>query len=118
MSFTYYPHLRQDKQLVFYQDRVNNDVYEGFLESNVNKWHDINATSYSLPVREGNIFVFPSRLLHGVGTKHKESSLESFKNRDDLESSRFCVGGDVILTRKDTKGYNRLLTPIENWRKF
>ena len=120
LSFTYYPHLRQDKQLVFYQDRnkVNNDVYEDFLESNVNEWYDINATSYSLPVREGNIFVFPSRLLHGVGTKHKETSLESFKNRDDLESSRFCVGGDAILTRKDTKGYNKLLTPIENWRKF
>ena len=37
---------------------------------------------------------------------------------ENLKNSRFCVGGDVILTRKNTKNYNRLLTPIENWRKF
>ena len=55
---------------------------------------------------------------HGVGEADNETDLESFKNKNDLINSRFCVGGDVILTRKDTKGYNKLLTPIENWRKF
>ena len=62
ISFTYYPYIHESctQELVFYQDpnRVNNDVYENFLAFNAKEWHDINATSYSLKVNEGDILMF------------------------------------------------------------
>ena len=122
ISFTYYPYIHESctQELVFYQDpnRVNNDVYENFLAFNAKEWHDINATSYSLKVNEGDIFVFPSKLTHGVSEEINNGQAEKFKTIEKLKASRFCVVGDVILTRKDTKDYDRLLMPIENWRKF
>lgn len=123
ISFTYYPHIHEScaQELVFYQDRykVSNDICEEFLEFNVKEWHDINATSYSLKTREGDIFVFPSKLTHSVESdKTSNDEAESFKTIEQLRVSRFCVVGDVILTRKDTKHYDRLLMPIDNWRKF
>ena len=122
ISFTYYPHIHESctQELVFYQDsnRVSNDVYENFLEGNAKEWHDINATSYSLKVYEGDIFVFPSKLTHSVSDKMNNGKAENFKTIEKLKASRFCVVGDAILTRKDTKTYDRLLMPIDNWRKF
>ena len=82
-------------------------------------WNDINASSYSIPVQEGDIFVFPSKLCHSVVNEDIQyNEVESFKTIEDLRRSRFCVVGDALLTRKDTKSYDRLLMPIENWRKF
>jgi len=123
ISFTYYPHINEncEQQLVFHQDveKISNDLYEGFLNHMSKSWNDINATSYSLKVQEGDIFVFPSKLCHSVDIEEKKShEIETFKTTDDLRLSRFCVVGDVVLTRKDTKSYDRLLMPIENWRKF
>ena len=122
ISFTYYPHIHKSRsqQLIFYQDRakISNDIYESFLELNVREWHDINASSYSLPVNEGDIFVFPSKLIHSVTDEMNDGRAENFKTIEELKLSRFCVVGDVVLTRKDTKSYDRLLMPIENWRKF
>ena len=122
ISFTYYPHIHEkykDKQLVFFNEAKSlNEPYDGFFDSLVDGWNNFNCKSYSFPVAEGNIFVCPGNMNHGVGEAENQTTLESFKNKDDLINSRFCVGGDVILTRKDTKDYNGLLTPIENWRKF
>ena len=122
ISFTYYPYIHESRnqQLVFYQDKdkVGNDIYEEFLDFNVKEWHNINATNYSLPVVEGNIFVFPSKLAHGVNSESEIGDSEYFKTIEELKLSRFCVVGDVVLTRKDTKSYDRLLMPIDNWRKF
>ena len=85
-------------------------------------WHDINATSYSIEVNEGDIFVFPSKLTHSV---ENQDGPESFKTIEELKFSRFCVVGDAILTKNEVKdtdksklGYHSMLTPIENWRKF
>ena len=95
----------------------NNNPYDNFLNLLNTEWNDINCVSYSIPVCEGNIIIFPSKLPHSVdGDDNKK--VESFETIENLKNSRFCVGGDVILTRKNTKNYNRLLTPIENWRKF
>ena len=49
------------------------------------------------------IFVFPSKLLHGVSTETDDGHSEDFKTIEELKLSRFCVVGDVVLTRKDTK---------------
>ncbi len=127
ISFTYYPHIHENckQQLVFHQDieKISNDPYEGFLNHMSTYWNDINAMSYSLAVQEGNIFVFPSKLCHSVNVPGVEfHEIESFKTTEDLKLSRFCVVGDAILTRRndyqDRSANHRLLTPIENWRKF
>jgi len=126
ISFTYYPYIHESckKNLVFHQDteKVSNDPYEGFLNHMSTRWHDINATSYSIEVHEGDIFVFPSKLTHSV---ENQDGPESFKTIDELRVSRFCVVGDAILTKNEVKdtdksklGYHSMLTPIENWRKF
>ena len=123
ISFTYYPHIHESckQQLLFHQDieKISNDPYEGFLNHMATNWNDINASSYSIPVQEGDIFVFPSKLSHSVVSEDIQyNEVESFKTTEDLRRSRFCVVGDALLTRKDTKSYDRLLMPIENWRKF
>ena len=120
ISFTYYPHIHKkysDKTLVFYQQENRNEPYDNFLNLLNTEWNDINCVSYSIPVYEGDIIIFPSKLPHSVDGDDSKK-LESFETIENLKNSRFCVGGDVILTRKNTKNYNRLLTPIENWRKF
>ena len=70
ISFTYYPHINENckQQLVFHQDieKISNDPYEGFLNHMSKYWNDLNCTSYSIPVNEGDIFVFPSKLCHSV----------------------------------------------------
>lgn len=121
ISFTYYPHIHdkhQGKNLVFYQQENRNEPYDKLLQLTVTEWNNINCISYSIPVSEGNIFVFPGKLLHSVEGSGPGNVLESFKTTESLRQSRFCVGGDAILTRKTTEDYNRLLPPIENWRKF
>ncbi len=122
ISFTYYPHVHEnykDKRLTFFNEKQSaNEPYNGFFENLSTDWNDVNCRSYNFPVEQGNIFIFPSSMDHGVGLSDDDSNIESFNTIEELKHSRFCVAGDIILTRKDVKDYNRLLTPIENWRKF
>lgn len=120
VSFTYYPHIHdkyKNKNLTFYQQNKN-QPYDKFLEMTITEWNNINCISYAIPVSEGDIFIFPSKILHSVEGTDDGDNLEAFKTVENLKESRFCVGGDVVLTRKDTEDYNRLLPPVENWRKF
>jgi len=120
ISFTYYPHINPqfEKNLAFFREyeTTPNEPYFGFLEDIVTEWTPANCRSYQIPISEGDIVVFPSKLFHstnGEGTSH-----EYFKTKEELVKSRFCVGGDIIITRKDTKEYEKLLPPIENWKLF
>ena len=67
-----------DKTLVFYQQENKNEPYDNFLNLLNTEWNDINCISYSIPVYEGNIIIFPSKLPHSVDGKNNKK-LESFK---------------------------------------
>jgi len=124
VSFTYYPHVgvNKDRRIIFFDKKRShaNEPYRAFFAHHVTEWNNNNATNYALPAETGTLFVFPSNLDHDVQTQEGDAEdIQPFKTKDDLENSRFCVSGDMMITRKQgVKEYNRSLAPLSNWKTF
>ena len=104
-----------------------NSPYKGFLENIVTEDTDINGCEHIFNPKEGDIFVFPAYLSHEVGCPddipdneldNLEWSAQKFKTYEQLQHSRFCVGCDAIITRRDTESYENLLLPVEMWKQY
>ena len=124
-SMTYYPHIASgmEKNLVFYDKPVSsNEPYMSFLQNNVHEWNHVNSRSVEFVPQVGDIFVFPSWMEHETGNTSDDKDIsingQSFVSHKELEQSRFCVGCDAILTRKNTCEYDHLLTPITLWKRY
>jgi len=119
ISFTYYPHINEEysNDLRFYRQgrSTPNEPYFGFLEDIITEWTPDNCKSFAIPISEGDIVVFPANLSHST---EGEDYMESFKTLCALQKSRFCVGGDILITRKTTEKYDKLLPPMDNWLTF
>ena len=124
-SMTYYPHIGRGmkKNLTFYDKAVSsNEPYMSFLQNNVYKCNTFNARSVEFTPQVGDIFVFPSWMEHETGNTSDNLDVstdgQQFISHEELEQSRFCVGCDAILTRKNTFKYDHLLTPINLWKRY
>ena len=93
-----------------------------FLQNNVYEWNYVNSRSVEFVPQVGDIFVFPSWMEHETGNTSDDKDVstegQSFVSYEELEQSRFCVGCDAILTRKNTCEYEHLLTPIALWKRY
>ena len=123
ISFTYYPHIANGKErdlMLFQNGKHANEPYPMFLENNVNQWDHVNATVMCLEVKEGVLYIFPSDLDHDVEVREgdMESGIQSFYTRKDLYGTRFCVSGDILITRNHSMSYQRTLPPVEKWKKL
>ena len=131
-SMTYYPHIAEgldQKELIFNDiNESRNSPYKGFLENIVTEDTDINGCEHIFNPKEGDIFVFPAYLSHEVGNPdddipnhtldNLEWSAQKFKTYEQLQHSRFCVGCDAIITRRDTESYENLLLPVDMWKQY
>ena len=122
ISFTYYPHVAKDKDrnLVFHNPTHSNEPYQNFFIKNCKEWTEYNCLNDGLPVSEGVMYVFPSKMLHDIEMRQDDipSEVLPFTSKESLRNSRFCVAGDLLYTRKvDVPIYSRLLSSPENWRK-
>lgn len=123
ISFTYYPNVAPgtERQLKFFhpEQAHGNEPYSKWFHEVVDDWDHVNARSFSLPVSEGTMYIFPSKLDHDIVKEENDRSyVKAFKTKDELKKSRFCVAGDMMLTRNKPGVYRRSLTRIEDWRKF
>jgi|TARA_B110000305_G_C19146380_1_gene495955 hypothetical protein len=123
LSFTYYPHIARgkDRNIVFhnYNESHTNEPYPSFFYNHITEWTGINSAKISYPISEGVLFIFPSKLKHDIEVKQGDTQpdVQSFKDKQSLERSRFCVAGDMLYTRKPgIEQYNRTLSSPENWR--
>ena len=124
-SFTFYPHISSNSNRVlrFHTtwDQPNEPI-PGFFKTTCNEYNAYNAGSWTIPINEGDICVFPSKLLHDT------IDLESIDNnniiapvitsKEMLKDTRICLAGDVILTHKTLTGNHKALQPISTWKKF
>lgn len=123
ISFVYYPHIAKGKErdlMLFQNGKHPNEPYNLFFNDNVNAWDAINSRVMHLGVEEGTLYVFPSDLDHDIEVREgdQESGIQGFKTKKDLYGTRFCVAGDMIITRNHSMSYQRTLPPIEKWRIF
>lgn len=123
ISFVYYPNVFKGKErnIIFYHpSRAHpNEPYTQWFDSNVMNWDYTNAKSFNLPVEEGIIYIFPSKLAHNVQKLQGDGDfIKGFRTHQELSKTRFCVAGDMIITRKNRGKYKRNLPPVEDWRKF
>ena len=124
LSFVYYPHVAKQKErnLMLFdpKDAGGNEPYSLFFENFVTEWDAVNASSYTVPVEEGLIYVFPSNMSHDIQCipGDKPPGILSFRSHKELTQSRFCVAGDMLITRKNKGPYKRSLPPVEDWKVF
>lgn len=129
LSFVYYPHVPRhlERELVLRTNNYKhpNEPYPQFFASNVEdgKWDALNSLYMNLDVHEGMLYIFPSDMKHNVirregDTTQKEVGMKGYKTIEDLMESRFCVAGDMMLIRNHMREYQRMLTPLDNWKKF
>jgi len=124
LSFTYYPHIKPGKErnIIFFDSKRchANELYPGWFSHYVDGWNEINGTNYGFQVSEGSMFIFPSHLDHDIERKDGDTAyIKGFKTKEDLSESRFCVAGDMLITKKDSvKIYHRTLSSPKNWKVF
>ncbi len=118
ISFVYYPHVPQGNDAGFvllHGGKHPNEPYDGFLAVNTFDQNQFNATQCNLNVSEGTLYLFPSDLYHHIDADYQP--IQGFHNKQDLNNSRVCVAGDILLTAQHST-YQRALPPLENWQKL
>ncbi|MDB4345085.1 putative 2OG-Fe(II) oxygenase [bacterium] len=124
ISFTYYPYIKPGKErcIILYdtKSRHSNEINTSWFFHYVDEWTEMNCTNFSIPVGQGSMLIFPSNMNHDITKeKHESTVINSFKTKEDLLESRFCVAGDMIITKKpEAKVYMRTLSSPENWKTF
>jgi len=123
ISFVYYPHIAEGKErdlMLFQNGKHPNEPYSMFLADNVHGWDAVNSRVMRLDIKEGTLYAFPSDIEHDIEVREgdQESGIQGFFNVNDLMQSRFCVAGDMLITRNHSMAYQRTLSPPEKWKNF
>lgn len=123
ISFVYYPHIAEGKErdlMLFKNGKHANEPYGLFFNDNVTDWDSVNSNVVYLQVNEGVLYIFPSDLSHDVEVRDGDqpTGIQGFKTKEDLYKTRFCVSGDILITRNHSMSYQRTLPPVEKWKKM
>lgn len=126
LSFVYYistPHDVQ-KMLCFFVKDSPNELYKG-MEDNIRAFNVENSASWSLVVNEGELYLFPANLAHGVIASKEDitgygvkTSVENDDPVRDITKFRVAIAGDIVLTHREKTLVHMGLQPIKNWRTF
>lgn len=124
-SFTFYPHIAENnnRALRFHNTWSHpNEPVPGFFKTTCTEYNMYNADAWVIPVEEGDICVFPSKLLHDtidlVSIDNTNTTAPAITSRDMLKDARICLAGDVILTHKTLTSNHKAIQPISTWKKF
>lgn len=116
-SWSYYLNVPEgiSKPLRFEQTRHPNDPYKGLITYGAQHWDEFNCMVMDFDPQEGDLFIFPSDLIHttvGYGTGEDDLSINSI---EDMLANRICVAGDVIFTHKQKANICLGLQPKSKW---
>lgn len=126
LSFVYYISTPTEvkKMLCFFVDESPNQLYHG-MSSLVKEFNYENALSWSIEIAEGEIYLFPASLAHGVIASKNDintKGISKIMDKDvpirDLREFRVAIAGDMVLTHKDKALVSMGLQPTKNWRTF
>lgn len=122
ISFTYYVNIPNSfsRPLRFYNHERPHEPYPGSIRWNNTKdvWDQFNAATWSFHPREGQLFVFPSNLVHDTLGQSDDQLDEGNPTVDKLSENRICLAADIVMTYKKQTASPLGLQPIENWRTF
>lgn len=126
LSFVYYisTPVEVKKMLCFFVAESPNQLYHG-MASQIKAFNYENALSWSIEISEGEIYLFPANLAHGVVASKDDITPQGISNiraKDvpmlNLKEFRVAIAGDIVLTHKDKALVSMGLQPIKNWRTF
>ena len=109
--------------ICFFRDKNPNELYAGMLINSTN-YNIENASSWSIEINEGQIYLFPASLAHAVIASTNDvnetgvSNITSDDPVKDLAEFRVAIAGDIVLTHKEKAIISMGLQPVKNWRTF
>jgi uncharacterized protein (TIGR02466 family) len=121
LSFTYYVNTpeKSNQPIRFYNYEPRMEPFPGCIRHNntSNKWNAFNSYTWQFLPKQGNLFVFPSYIMHDTVCPNPKKE-EGVTSVESLEKKRICIAGDVLLTYKDKTSKTLGLQPISNWKRF
>jgi uncharacterized protein (TIGR02466 family) len=123
LSLTYYANVPKnfEQAIRFYKEDYNTEPFYGCNRwNNVNNnWNMLNSSTWQFFPKEGDVFVFPSKLYHDtVNEGNIFSGDDKINNDKDFENSRICIASDILLVYKNKQALPLGIQPVENWRTF
>lgn len=123
LSFVYYVQVPDniDKPIVFTNERPPNELFFGMFGSvspNVHQWNYYNSQTWVARPIEGQLYIYPSDLLHYTNGDGSGNNDEPIRSVNDLENRRISIAGDFILTYKDKAAKSTGIQPISNWKVY
>jgi len=123
-SFVYYCNIPRGKEdeIRFYDD-FKKELGSGFTRTfGAVVWDIGNSPSWGFVPVEGQLFIFPGKLMHGVtdNKNWKSDEYEWIRSPQDFMSHRVSIVGDVILTFSESYKQQRThgnFSP-DQWRMF
>jgi uncharacterized protein (TIGR02466 family) len=120
ISIVYYVNTPEgnEQSLRFCLDQNINDPYTGAIKvsNKTDQWNIFNSYTWSFPVRQGQVIVFPASLLHE--TTGDNSGVARITDKQELLDKRITIASDVLMNFKQKANKPLGIQPVENWRNF
>lgn len=119
-SFVYYVNVPENfqKEINFHAKNPN-EPYEGLFRWAAKDWDRFNCHTMSYIPTEGQMFIWPSNLLHSTGSGEHNPSSEKIVNAEQLNHCRVSIAGDILLTHRDPNFPTYVgIPPVSHWRSF
>lgn len=124
LSYAYYVNIPNDPKRDIVFQNVDpilnyNNFNGGVIYTSITKDTEYNLISKKFSPQEGTLFIFPSKLKHGVTSEIMSSYFEEgISSLSDLKLRRICIAGDILMTFKQQESLAYGLQPICNWKTF
>lgn len=122
LSVVYYAKTPENHNqfLRLHDNNPNREPCSGIFSHNSKIMNEFNGPSYNLLPKQGQIFIFPSKIVHDTIFLNPTPKIEEPKTykTEEFMNKRICVASDIVLTYKKKQPKSYGLQPIENWRIF
>lgn len=121
ISLVYYANTPESCQqlLRFHNYHFRMEPFPGSIRYNntSDNWNEFNSYTWAFMPNEGDVFVFPSQMMHETvgNVDHDDSGV---KTQEDFKSHRCSIAADIVLTYKDSQAKPLGIQPVQNWKTF
>lgn len=122
ISVVYYAQTPPDCEqfLRLHDGNFFKEPFSGAFVNNSKIFNEFNSWYYNLFPKQGDIFVFPSGIVHDTVFQQSALSVQEspVNTLDDFISKRICIASDILLTYKEKQSKSFGIQPIRNWKTF
>jgi hypothetical protein len=121
LSIVYYAATPEDEEqfLTFLSSDYGREPYRGMFTFNSKDWNPYGASGWDFETHKGQVYVFPSNILHYNVRKDRTMTEDSpTRSLEDVKTKRISIACDVILTYSDISNKYLGIQPVSHWRKF